>query len=226
MTSDRPLPSNSPASPPRVRTRPVFGFAGGALAIAVFAYVVGRATATPVSLLPPPNTTVTTVAPTPNVLLAVRDLKRLETETFHFERVIDMTRTQTRLYGIIQGDDRLLLVASGDVSAGVDLAKLDERDLVVDWSKKSVEITLPAAEVFHSALDEEKTHVHQRSTDLLAHRDDALETDARALAQKEMGQAATDAHVLDRAADAAKRTVEDLLRALGFTSVVVKVKSS
>ncbi len=204
----------------------IAGGVAGSILLLAGAYAVGRASATNVSLLPPPSTTTTTVAAGPNVLIAVRDLKRLETETYHFERVIDMTRTETHLYGIVEGKDRLLLVASGDVSAGVDLGGLEETDLVVDWNAKSVSITLPAPEIFHSALDEEKTHVHDRTTDLLAARDEKLETDARALAQKEMAQAAKDAHLLDRAGDQAKRTVEQLLRSLGFTTVDVKIKSS
>jgi hypothetical protein len=119
----------------------------------------------------------------------------------------------------------LLLVAAGDVSAGVDLGELKEGDVVVDWEARKVTITLPAAQVFHSELDEGKTHVHDRSTDLLAHRDEKLETDARALAQREMTQAAKDGHLLERAGDSARHTVEQLLRSLGFTTVDVKIKS-
>ncbi|CAN5452759.1 hypothetical protein BH09MYX1_BH09MYX1_57500 [soil metagenome] len=202
------------------------GFAGaGVLLVAMFAYVIGRVTAAPVALLPPPTTTTITVASSPNVLVAVRDLKRLETESYHFERVVDMTRTESHLYGVIEAKDRLLLVAAGDVSAGVDLSELRESDVTVNWEARSVKITLPAAQIFHSEIDEEKTHVHERTTDLIAHRDEKLEGDARALAQQEMTKAAKDAHILDRAGDAAKRTVEQLLKSLGFTSVVVDVKS-
>ncbi len=213
------------ARSPRFTRTHGLALGAGALLVVAAAYAIGRATATPVSLLPPPSTTTITVAPAPNVLVAVRDLKRLETESYHFERVIDMTRTESHLYGIIEGKDRLLLVASGDVSAGVDLAALSETDLVVDWNAKAVTLTLPAAEIFHASLDEDKTHVHDRETDLIAHRDDKLEGDARALAQREMTDAAKDANLLDRAGDAAKRTVEQLLRSLGFTTVVVKLRT-
>jgi radical SAM/Cys-rich protein len=60
---------------------------------------------------------------------------------------------------------------------------------------------------------------------LHAHRDEKLETDARALAQREMTQAAKDGHLLERAGDSARHTVEQLLRSLGFTTVDVKIKS-
>jgi hypothetical protein len=213
------------AAPAPLR-RWVYGAVLGGVLLVGVAYGVGRVTATKVSLLPPPSTTTTTVTPAPNVLVAVRDLKRLETETYHFERVIDMKRTETHLYGIVEGSDRVLLVASGDVTAGVDLEGLRDGDVAVDWNAKTVSITLPAPEIFSSSLDEEKTHVHDRQTDLLAARDEQLESDARALAQREMAQAAKDAHLLERAGDSAKRTVEQLLRSLGFTTVLVKIKSA
>lgn len=216
---------SGPVRAPAARSAWFAALAAGGVAIAILAYVIGRVTATPVSLLPQASTTTTTVTAGPNVLVAVRDLKRLETETFHFERVIDMKRTETQLYGIIEGNDRILLVAAGDVSAGVDLSELKEGDVDVDWDARKVTITLPPAQIFHSALDEEKTHVHDRTTDLLAHRDEKLETDARVLAQSQMAQAAKDAHILDRAADSAKKTVEQLLRSLGFTTVIVNVRS-
>lgn len=221
-------PPPKPA-PPSTATRHLVALVLGVLFLVGVAYGVGRATATRLSL-PPPSTTTTTVAAAPNVLIAVRDLKRLETESYHFERVIDMSRTESHLYGIIEGKDRLLLVASGDVTAGVDLGELREGDVQVQWDPKSgtrsVKITLPAAQIFHSELDEEKTHVHDRATDLVAQRDEKLEGDARALAQTEMTRAAKDAHILDRAGDGAKRTVEQLLRSLGFTSIEVSIKTS
>lgn len=223
------MDESSPAPPPSTSSRRLAAVLVGVLLLVGVAYGIGRATATRLAL-PPPSSTTTTVAATPNVLVAVRDLKRLETESYHFERVIDMSRTETHLYGIIEGKDRLLLVASGDVTAGVDLAELREGDVEVHWDPqsgtRSVTITLPAAQIFHSELDEEKTHVHDRATDLVAHRDEKLEGDARALAQREMTQAAKDAHLLDRAGDAAKRTVEQLLRSLGFTAIDVKIKTS
>lgn len=225
--ADESPPSAIP--PPSTATRNLVAAILGVLFLVGVSYGVGRATATRLAL-PPPSTTTTTVAASPNVLVAVRDLKRLETESYHFERVIDMTRTESHLYGIIEGKDRLLLVATGDVSAGVDLGELREGDVEVQWDPKSgtrsVKITLPAAQIFHAELDEEKTHVHDRATDLVATRDEKLESDARAIAQKEMTQAAKDAHILDRAGDGAKRTVEQLLRSLGFTTVTVDIKTS
>ena len=74
--------------------------------------------------LPPLSTTETVVRPLPNVLLAVHDLARIESVTFHMERVIDLTEKQSRLFGLIESRDAILLVAVADVSAGIDLGKV------------------------------------------------------------------------------------------------------
>ena len=210
------------ASVPRQARRitVISGVAAFAL-LATGAYVVGRISATPVSLLPPPSQVTVEVAPSPNVLTAVRDLRRLESAQYHFERLVDLSRKESHLYGAFVARDRVLLVASGDVTAGVDLGELREADVTVDWAKRSATVLLPPAKIFASDLDESHTHVYDRQTDFFAHRDEALEGDARKVAEDEMQSAAKEAGMLDRAAANARDTVKNLLRSLGFTTVDV-----
>ncbi|HEX7602708.1 MAG TPA: DUF4230 domain-containing protein [Polyangiaceae bacterium] len=209
--------------PPRRarRIEVVSGVAAFAL-LATGAYVVGRLSATPVSLLPPPSHVTVEVVPSPNVLTAVRDLRRLEAAQYHFERLVDLSRKESHLYGAVVAKDRVLLVASGDVTAGVDLGELRETDVTVDWAMRKATVLLPPAKIFASDLDESHTHVYDRQTDLFAHRDEALEGDARKVAEDEMKTAAKDAGMLDRAGANARDTVKNLLRSLGFTTVDVR----
>lgn len=209
-------------SPSARRARWLWGaLAGvGMLAAGVGAYEWAKAPPRP--LLPPMSTEVVVVRPAPNVLVAVRDLQRLESAELHFERVIDARNEETHLFGLVHAEDALLLVAAGDVVAGVDLSELREGDVEVDWTHKSAKVTLPPAKVFSSRLDNAKTYVHSRSVDTLAHRKESLESEARATAEKELAKAATDAGILDRANGNAARTVENLVRALGFERVEVK----
>lgn len=199
----------------------VSGVAAFAL-LATAGYVVGRISAVPVSLLPSPSSVTVEVAPSPNVLTAVRDLRRLESAQYHFERLVDLSRKESHLYGAVVARDRVLLVASGDVTAGVDLGELREADVTVDWAKRSATVLLPPAKIFASDLDESRTHVYDRQTDLLAHRDESLEGDARKVAEGEMQTAAKDAGMLERAGANARDTVTNLLRSLGFTTVEVR----
>ncbi|MCC6897942.1 MAG: DUF4230 domain-containing protein [Polyangiaceae bacterium] len=169
---------------------------------------------------------VTVIRATPNVVTAIRDLSRLESAEYHLERVLDVRDQQSRAFGLIEAEDALLLVAAGDVIAGVDLSKLGERDVRVDHSTRSVRVTLPPPTLLSARLDADRTYVHSRKTDLLATHAPRLEGDARARAEKELSAAALEAGILDKAAKNARRTVEDLLRALGFTTVEVEVRSA
>jgi hypothetical protein len=176
-------------------------------------------------LIPPLSSSVTIVQPTPNVLVAVKDLARLESASFHMERVIDLTDKQSMLFGLVQSEDAILLVAVANVSAGVDLQKLSANDITVDTAKKSVKLRLPAPEVFHAELDNDKTYVHTRHTGALATRKENLETRARQEAERSLTDAALQAGILARASENAKRAVEALVRGLGYQQVEVSVNS-
>jgi hypothetical protein len=108
------------------------------------------------------------------------------------------------------------------VTAGVDLAKLSDADIEVDQSARRVVVRLPAAEIFHSALDNQRTYVHTRRTGLLARRQEALETRARSEAERALLDAAREAGILDRAEESARQTVERLVRSLGYDVVEVR----
>src|SRR5215471_12066705 len=72
----------------------------------------------------PSNTPRAVVRPTGTVLMAVRDLARLETNELHMEKVVDLTDKQSRFFGMLDSTDAILLVAAGDVTVGIDLKKL------------------------------------------------------------------------------------------------------
>lgn len=200
----------------------VFGMLGAGLLVGVLATKSCAPPSLPV--IPPLSSSVTIVHPTPNVLVAVKDLARLESASFHMERVIDLTDKQSMLFGLVQSEDAILLVAVADVSAGVDLQQLQSDDLVVDANEKRVTITLPAPEVFHAELDNSKTYVHTRHTGALAARKENLETRARQEAEHSLIEAALQAGLLSRASENARRAVEGLVHGLGYSEVEVKVR--
>ncbi len=169
-----------------------------------------------------PTTVTTTVRPTPDVLRAVRDLARLESVTFHMERVIDLRETQSRAFGLVEAEDAILLVAAAEVIAGVDLAALRDGDVVVDATRSHATLTLPHATVLSTHLDPEHTFVHSRTTDLLARRQEQLESRARAEAERSLQAGAIEAGILRRAEENAARTLSGLVRALGVRDVEVR----
>ena len=169
--------------------------------------------------------TVTVVRPTPDVIVAVKDLARLESAQYHVERVIDLRDRQQRLFGLIEAEDAILLVAAGEVTAGVDLTKLADGDVVVDPEAGTAEIVLPPPEVLVTRLDNDRTYVHTRETDTLARRSETLETRARQEAERTLRDSAVEGGILERASRNAEQTVEVLVRSLGYDDVTVRTRS-
>jgi hypothetical protein len=159
--------------------------------------------------------------PLPDVITQVRELSRLEGVSFHVERVVDLKDRQQSMFGLVESEDAILLVASGDVVAGIDLGRLKPEDVVVSSDRRSVTIKLPHAEIFSARLDNDRTFVHTRKTDLLAQRKESLETEARKAAEKTLRSAAEDGGILKRADESVARTVRALVKSLGFETVKV-----
>lgn len=183
-------------------------------ALGIMVYLRGRQ-------LPSASSSVTVLRPAPNVLLAVRGLARLESVSFHMERVIDLSDKQSRLFGLIESEDAILLVAVANVTAGVDLQRLNSASIDVDPNSRMVRVRLPPAEIFSVALDNDHTYVHTRRTGLIAQRKEDLETRARTEAERALLDAARQAGILTTASKNAQRAVEALLRSLGFETIDV-----
>lgn len=158
---------------------------------------------------------------TPSVVVAVRDLARLEGAEYRIERVIELTETQKTFFGLVEAEDAILLVASGDVIAGVELANLGDGAFQVDKERRAVKITLPHSTIFFGRLDNKRSYVYRRDTDLLAERGDGLETRARQEAEKTLVEAAKEGGILKRSDESVRRTVESLARSLGYAEVTV-----
>jgi hypothetical protein len=172
--------------------------------------------------VPSASATRTVVRQGPDVLVAVRALARLETVSFHMERVIELTDEQTHLFGLLGANDRILLVAAADVSAGVDLAKVRPQDVRTDWERRAITMELPPVELFHASLDNARTRTYRRDTDTLAVRADDLETRARQEAERAMRDSALQTGVLTRGRDNAERALRATLTSLGFERVELR----
>jgi hypothetical protein len=207
---------------------PPFALRGFALVVLVLIVAcLGGAVASWIAawMHPDPEPTETLVVrPTPDVIVAVRDLARLETTSYHVERVIDLTATQRRMFGLVEAEDSILLVAASDVVAGVDLTEMRDGDVVIEPDAHRAIITLPRARILSSTLDNERTYVHSRETDMLARRRESLETEARREAERTLESAALESGILERAERNAARTIESLVRSLGYQHVEVRFR--
>ncbi|MEZ4370465.1 MAG: DUF4230 domain-containing protein [Polyangiaceae bacterium] len=174
------------------------------------------------ALTEPPKERIVEVRVGAPVLESVRELSRLETVSFHMERVVELKDEQRPAFGLLKAEDAILLVAAADVSAGVDLKGLKAEDIEVDREARRVKLKLPAPSIFSVSLDEEHTYVHSRSTDLLAKRKLDLEGQARRIAVQDLEEAAKKAGILKRAQTGAQRTLESLLKSLGYEQIEIE----
>jgi hypothetical protein len=165
-------------------------------------------------------TPTTTLRDRGGTILQIRNLNRLETQSFSVERVVEAKVERGNPLDLLLSD-RLLLIASGDVIAGVDLAKLKDSDVTITPDGKTITLRLPPSEIFSKSLNNDRTRVYDRQTGIFASENKDLETQARSAAEGEILQAACEGGVMQKAADEAKRSVEQFVRLLDFEVVNV-----
>ncbi len=165
-------------------------------------------------------TPTTTLRDRGGTILQIRNLNRLETQSFSVERVVEAKVERGNPLDILLSD-RLLLIASGDVIAGVDLAKLKDSDVTISADGKTITLRLPPSEIFSKSLNNDRTRVYDRQTGIFASENKDLETQARSAAEGEILQAACEGGVMQKSADEAKRAVEQFVRLLDFEVVNV-----
>ena len=161
------------------------------------------------------------VRPTGTILMAVKDLARLETNELHLEKVIDLTDKQSRLFGLVDTADAILLIAAGDVTVGIDLTKLSAGDVEVDREAGTARLTLPPPEILSVRLDEQHTYVYRRTTGLLAERNEHLESKARQEALRAIEEAARHGDVMEKARRQAERQLQQLFEKFGVTRTTI-----
>jgi hypothetical protein len=154
-----------------------------------------------------------------SVVDKIRQLNRLESVDYSIDKIVEGNRQAQGLPDFVAGD-RLLLIAHGEVIAGVDLSMLDGKAVQVDGN--TVHVRLPPPQVLVTRIDNGRTRVYERTTGFLVPTDPNLETQVRQAAEQQITQAAIDDKILDKARQNACVSVTGLLYALGFHNVDVQ----
>jgi len=219
--ADAPLRDPYPAPPPPRSSRAWWILAGVLLVLVGGFVAAGLAVRSWLTPAPPAPTSVISVRPTGAILVAVRDLARLETAEVHVEKVIDLTDQQKRLFGLIETTDAILLVAVGHATLGVDLSKLGDDDVSMDASGKVARLRLPAPELLQAGLDEQATYVYTRTTSALGRRNEHLETQARREAVEAIKKVALAPDMIAKAKVQTERQLRALVSRLGAERVEI-----
>ena len=152
------------------------------------------------------------------VVTQIRELARLETAAMRVMHVSTIRQSYGIVPQAISGDE-MTFVGVGDVIAGIDLGDLRPEDVVVDG--RTAVVRLPTSQVLVTRLDNEKSHVANRSTGVLRRSDPALETRIRQTAEKGIREEALRRDILGLAERNAETRIATLLRTLGFEQVTV-----
>ena len=169
------------------------------------AYLTGRSTSIDIT--------------SPSVVEKIRQLSRLETVVYSLDKIVGGERQSQYLPDFLVGD-KLLLVAHGEVIAGVDLGQLKPGDVVVKGD--TVQVRLPAAQVLTTRIDNGRSRIYSRTTGLFVPADPNLESEVRLTAEQQITQAALSDGILDKARQNARTSVAALLYGLGFHTVDVQ----
>lgn len=167
------------------------------------------------ALLNPPEI----IVPDATVLVhQVNQLARLETASLVVEQRIRGQRGTDGTWSLL--GERMEFVARGEVVAGVDLARLEPADLVVD-EQGDVRIRLPPAEIWHVDFDEQGSFVALRERGWLGWPDPDFESRVRREAEQSLEKQARQRGILELADEQAATVVTELLTRGGAHRVTI-----
>ncbi len=160
----------------------------------------------------PPRTTTG-----PVVVEGIQELDQLA--TVRWTESVPVTReTGGGILDRLFSGEKVIVIATGKVEAGVDLGDISKDDVSVGGD--SVSIDLPQPEILSASLDEEKTRVYDRDFSPLNMRpDDQLVEEARLRAVEKIKGAARENEILDTAEKNAEDSVRAFVTTLGFEEI-------
>lgn len=154
------------------------------------------------------------------VISEIQKLNRLNTVAFGVDTVITAQKDGT-WYKLWQDEQKGLFVAQGRVLAGVDLAKLTADKVSITYpsddktAKPTIEIVLPASEVFEVYLDNIQVYDWQTGLFGIVDNDPEILNQAQLQGKSEVLKKACEGNIMQIALDNAKEQVAGLFALTG-----------
>ena len=153
----------------------------------------------------------------PVVVEGVRELDQLATVRWTESVPVTKQSGGDVLERLFSGEE-VLVIATGEVEAGVDLSDIGKDDVRVEG--ETVTMRLPEPEILSARLDEEKTRVYDRDFSPLNVRpDDDLVEEARLRAVEKIEETARENGILKTAEGNAEDSIRAFVTTLGFREV-------
>jgi Protein of unknown function (DUF4230) len=162
----------------------------------------------------------------PVVLKSIRDLSRYEAAVGEYQVVVDLEKDAKFLPSAIRGQ-RTLFVGNGSVNAYVDFSKLASGAVTINKDRTIATVKLPHAQLEPTNLDPKKSYVFATQRGFLDRIGEFFSGNPNdqqqlyVLATQKIQTAAQQSGLLQRADQNTKHMLENLLKALGFTTVTV-----
>ena len=185
---------------------------GGALGVGLARYGQVLPIVGPLLGEKPPRTTTG-----PVVVEGIQELDQLA--TVRWTESVPVTReTGGDILNRLFSGEQVIVIATGNVEAGVDLGDIHKDDVSVNGD--SVTIDLPKPEILSASLDEEMTRVYDRDLSPLNIRpDDQLVEEARLQAIQKIKGVARENEILDTAQQNAEVSIRAFVTTLGLDEV-------
>ena len=185
---------------------------GGALGVGLARYGQVLPIVGPLLGEKPPRTTTG-----PVVVEGIQELDQLA--TVRWTESVPVTReTGGDILERLFSGEQVIVIATGNVEAGVDLGDIHKDDVSVNGD--SVTIDLPKPEILSASLDEEMTRVYDRDLSPLNIRpDDQLVEEARLQAIQKIKGVARENEILDTAKQNAEVSIRAFVTTLGLDEV-------
>jgi hypothetical protein len=154
----------------------------------------------------------------PSIVSQIQQLNQLTTVRYTIQKVVAIKEDRHPV-----GSESILLILQARVEAGIDLSKVQSRDLSVARDG-SVTLRLPAAQVLNVAIDEKETKVWDRQitwwTPWVPYSKD-FEQRARIAGVESISKAALEMGILKQAEQNAEASIRTLLQLAGVKTVQI-----
>ncbi|WP_229788961.1 DUF4230 domain-containing protein [Thermopolyspora flexuosa] len=163
----------------------------------------------------------------PALLRSIHDLSRFQAASGDFQVIVDLEKDAPFLPDAVKGT-RTLFVGTGSVDAYVDFGRLAEDAVTVSPDGETVTVRVPRAQLGRTVIDNARSYVVAQRRGLIDRLEEFLSSspqDQRELylaAEKKIAEAAAASDLRRRAERNTRAMLEGMLKALGFTTVVVE----
>lgn len=156
--------------------------------------------------------------PVPNIH-EVKDIGILSTSEYTVGKVIRLNDPPEEWYKY--GERKILISCKAKIKAGVDLSKLKEGDIKV--SGKTIEITLPPAEITSFTMDPKDIHTEMESvTGFRSGFTQKDKNDFLRQGEASIREDIMETNILENAERDARKFLKDFYSEMGFEEIIIK----